>query len=140
MKTPFNGADLPFEQGIDLDYFHNLVHDLYDSSLTPFTEEEVLEVFDFYFSDYRVFRGRDHPRLGRENILKIIRKMHKDDFGNTYTVEDYVDGQSFKPRMIDKYFKTEFPNCDYNINHFFYGRIRSYRYQECLRDKEKEHG
>ena len=34
--------------------------------------------------------------------------------------EDYLD-------LIDLHFKTRYRNCDYNINHFFSGRIREMR-------------
>ena len=32
--------------------------------------------------------------------------------------------------MIDKHFRTRYRNCDYNINHFFSGRIRVLRFYE----------
>ena len=32
--------------------------------------------------------------------------------------------------MIDRHFRTRYRNCDYNINHFFSGRIRELRFYE----------
>lgn len=32
--------------------------------------------------------------------------------------------------MIDQHFATKYKNCDYNINHFFSGKVRELRFYE----------
>ena len=32
--------------------------------------------------------------------------------------------------IIEQHFKTQYYNCDYNINHFFSGKIRALRFYE----------
>lgn len=91
---------------------------------SPFTLEECLEVFHYFFRKYEDFTGKPHPPLKGEQIHRIMVKMpYLDDYP--------IEPESYKA-MIDKYFRTPFPDCDYRINHFFSGQIRRLRYyEEC---------
>ena len=91
-----------------------------------YTVGECLEVFRCYFQTYEDCIGRPHPPIRREQIRRIMEEMPctvMEDRGGSLeplAPEDYLD-------LIDLHFKTRYRNCDYNINHFFSGRIREMR-------------
>lgn len=95
--------------------------------------EEVLAVFRYYFQRYEEETGRPHPNICQEQIRRIIRLMpylSLDDVGAYHaTIEPEEYGY-----IIHQHFKTRYRHCDYNINHFFSGRIRELRwYETCYR-------
>lgn len=91
-----------------------------------YTQEQCLEVFRCYFQTYEDYIGRPHPPIRREQIERIMGEMPctvMEGRGGSLeplAPEDYLD-------LIDLHFKTRYRNCDYNINHFFSGRIREMR-------------
>lgn len=91
--------------------------------------EECLDVFRCYFQAYEDCLGRPHPPIRREQIARIMEEMPEvvmEDRGwiiNAISPEEY-------PPLIDRHFKTQYQDCDYNINHFFSGRIREIKYYE----------
>ena len=91
-----------------------------DLSLT-----ETLYIFEYYFNKYEQTFQLVHPNIRIPQIEKIINEM-------PYIVgikDIYVDSDIYET-LIDKHFKTQYRNCDYNINHFFSGDIRLMRYYE----------
>ena len=96
----------------------------YKRLLCSYTLDNVIAVIDYYFSSYRDQRGEPHPPLKIGQYMRIIDVMPTID-GMEVEPESY-------PALIDAYFKTYFPNCDYRINHFFSGRIREMRFYEEL--------
>lgn len=90
---------------------------------------DCLSIFECFFAIYALYRGSEHPSLRNDQIRRIISLMPRDNEGNAvFEPADYPD-------MIVRYFNTEFPHCDYRINHFFTGAIRSNRYYESLRGR-----
>lgn len=87
-----------------------------------FSIDEIMDVFDCYFMAYARAFLKTHPHLKLEQIERIIKKM------------PYIGGMVAEPYwycdLIDQHFKTGYGKCDYNINHFFSGRIRELRYYE----------
>ena len=62
-------------------------------------------------------------------IERIIREMpYIDETDKANSTMD-IDPDCYED-MIDKHFRTRYRNCDYNINHFFSGRIRVLRFYE----------
>ncbi len=108
---------------MDFDVFNELAAEAYPESC-PYTLEECLEIFRYFFQRYEQFSGQSHPMLKTDQINRIIRKM-------PFLNEIELDPDSY-PVMIDKYFHTAFLNCDYRINHFFSGKIRELRFYEEL--------
>ena len=96
-----------------------------ESSALSFNE--VLQVFHYYFETYELIFGIAHPMISIEQITRIIEKMPfiNEDCDIIMTPEDYQV-------IIDQHFITEYRDCDYNINHFFSGRIREMRCFETL--------
>lgn len=96
----------------------------------PFTLEEVVDIFVFYYEEYKKYMNTDHPILNDKNIKRIIRELPlcDDTSGNGY-IELFPD---LYPDMIKKHFKTKYQNCDYNILHFISGLIRALRYHETI--------
>ena len=91
-----------------------------------YTLEQCLDVFRCYFQTYEDYIGRAHPPIRREQITRIMQDMPctvMEDRGESLEPLDPEDYMS----LIDLHFKTRYLRCDYNINHFFSGRIREMR-------------
>ena len=93
----------------------------------PYSLDDVLSVFDYFFSQYELNMGVEHPPLKRQQIKKHILSMPfaDDGYGHFPDIapEQYQD-------IIEAYFDTRFKNCDYRIAHFFSGDIRILRLYE----------
>ena len=85
-----------------------------------------MKVFDAYFSCYHDFMGAEHPTPSYKQIAAIMEKMP--NVADEHTEFD-LEPEDYE-KMIPAYFLIDFPNCDYNISHFFAGNIRLYRYYE----------
>lgn len=92
-----------------------------------FSLDDCMTVFSLYFDVYRDFIGENHPIPSYKQIAAIMEKMPfvDEDRRIPLEVEQYEV-------LIPAYFLIDFPNCDYNISHFFSGRIRKNRYYETL--------
>lgn len=112
---------------IDLPRFENTVRKLYTAS--PFSVEEVIAIFEYYFLMYSMYRGEEHPPLRAGQVLDIMKRMPFVDVGGGADVELIPEQY---PGMIARYFNTRFPGCDYRINHFFSGRVREMRMWEGM--------
>lgn len=91
---------------------------------------EALDVFRCYFDAYRQYTGQEHPPLKVRQIANIISTM-------SFSIDEYYRLINYEPgdypALIEQHFKTPYRRCDYNINHFFSGRIRELRfYEACL--------
>lgn len=97
-------------------------------------------MFRCYFEAYEAFTGRIHPPIKASQIFRIMRDM---PFFDSESAREYdlfmkATGRiptpdifpSVYPYIIQLHFKTKYRNCDYNINHFFSGRIRELRCYE----------
>lgn len=101
-----------------------------DLSKPPFSLEEVLFVFAKYYNLYKKFRESDHPRISVGQIKRIIIAMPFVDDLNGNQLDLPAE---YYPEIILQHFWTKYSGgCDYNINHFFSGRIRYNRYMETL--------
>lgn len=113
----------------DFEKFARITASVYPVS--PYTLEEALSVFHYYFEKYEEYTGRPHPPIKASQIVRICQDMPFVDRG--YSGGLYVDIEpEAYPALIDRYFATKYRNCDRNINHFFSGRIRELRFYEEL--------
>lgn len=97
----------------------------------PYSLQECLGVFHCYLRTYEEYMGRPHPPIRREQIARIMQEMpwvHEEDRGN-YLSD--IEPEEY-PLLISLHFKTRYKRCDYNINHFFSGRIRELRLYENM--------
>lgn len=111
--------------------FEPLAAAAYEEADTPYTLEEALSVFRYFFQRFEAAQGTPHPPIRKQQIIRIMDAMpytKQVDRGNKIAK---INAESY-PALIDAYFKTDFPNCNYRINHFFSGRIRELRYFEKL--------
>lgn len=92
---------------------------------SAYSFEEVLRVFQYYFETYELIFGEAHPMISIDQIARVITKMPFISDDSIIAPEDYKI-------IIDQHFITNYQHCDYNINHFFSGRIREMRYFETL--------
>ncbi len=77
--------------------------------------------------------GHPHPPIRREQIARIMQEMPWIDeirkTSDSYIAD--IDPNTYK-YIIRLHFKTKYRRCDYNINHFFSGRIRELRLYEVI--------
>lgn len=95
-----------------------------------YTLDEVLFVFRAYFEQYEARTGHAHPPIKSSQIARIIDAMpylEAEDVG-AYSAD--VEAVHY-PDIITRHFKTQYRNCDWNINHFFTGCIRWLRAREA---------
>ena len=101
-----------------------------ENNTYPFKFEEVIDIFVFYYEEYKKHMNTDHPILSNKNIKKIIEELPLcDDTSSNDYIELFPD---LYPDMIKKHFETNYQNCDYNILHFISGSIRALRYYEVI--------
>lgn len=111
----------------DFDKFADITASVFPGG--PYTLDEALGVFRYYFEQYEARTGRPHPPICASQIVRIVRDMpwiEQADRGSAYAD---IPPESYPP-MIDQHFQTRYRRCDYNINHFFSGRIRELRFYE----------
>ena len=98
--------------------------------------EARIEVCRYYFQTYEDTLHRVHPNIRIGQIKRILEAMPYIEGGNTTYAEGSGKNGAFTvgdyKRLTDKHFQTEYHDCDYNINHFFSGDIRLYRYYETI--------
>ncbi len=125
-----NGAlSFPSEQAINWRSFKKLAIEAYGEVESDFALEKCLEIFKYFFTCYQRCTGKAHPPLKKEQIINIIEKMPY----ITSELHGWFDTEPENYKvLIDKYFETPFNNCDYRINHFFSGDIRTNRFYEEL--------
>lgn len=112
---------------------------------SAYSFDDVLHVFRFYFLTYELVMETAHPAISIAQIARIIEKMPylliKDDDPPADNPPYEGGGNDDEARwidlspeeyelMIDQHFVTNYARCDYNINHFFSGKIRDNRYYE----------
>jgi hypothetical protein len=99
--------------------------------MTEYSLDDVLTVFRYYFQKFEDTFKDIHPNIRVSQIEQLINKMpHIDRDGNSGAGGD-ISPEDYKA-IIDAHFKTQYRNCNYNINHFFSGDIRLLRYYENL--------
>ncbi|EJF39198.1 hypothetical protein HMPREF1141_0551 [Clostridium sp. MSTE9] len=113
----------------NFDVFSALATKAYQAADSPsYSLGEVISVFEYYFRKYEETFGKPHPHIRQEQIQRMIEDMPfvTGEYGNPIDIEP----EDYFP-MIDRHFQTQY-RCDYNINHFFSGDIRLYRYYEMM--------
>lgn len=99
---------------------------------SSYSLNEVLQVFRYYFETYELVFEEAHPMISINQIASIIDKMpFVLDEGEEASQMIDITPEDYKV-IIDQHFITNYLRCDYNINHFFSGRIREMRFFETL--------
>lgn len=91
--------------------------------------EGYLQVFHKYFDTYEECFRKAHPHISRANIRGLMDKMPYLTCESRYGTGEYLEPGDYEA-MIERYFEIDWPNSDYNINHFFSGQIREMRFYE----------
>lgn len=113
----------------DFEKFANIAASVYPQS--EYSLQDALRVFRYYFEQYEKHLGTPHPPIRASQIVRICQDMpyiSQEDRGGyceDVSPDDYC-------AIIDKHFSTHYRHCDYNINHFFSGRIRELRFYDEL--------
>lgn len=95
-----------------------------------YTLDEVLFVFRAYFVQYEARTGHAHPPIKSSQIARIIDAMPYLEAEDVGAYSANVEAVHY-PDIITRHFKTQYRNCDWNINHFFTGCIRWLRAREA---------
>ena len=113
----------------DFHRFSKIAASVYNTG-NPYSLEECLNVFRLYFQTYEEYMGHPHPPIRASQIARIMQDMPwmcEDNKGNL-CADIFPDIYKYVIRL---HFKTKYRRCDYNINHFFSGRIRELRLYEA---------
>lgn len=95
---------------------------------SDYSFEDVWGVLRYYAETYRLVFEKPLPAITVDHAADCIRAMPivEDDFGREkeLTPEDYR-------LIIDQHFATKYgPSCNYSLQHFFSGAIRTNRVHE----------
>ena len=111
----------------DFDTFERCAKLAHRESRTGYSFTEAIDVFRCYFETYEFLFDTAHPAISRQQIKSIIEKMSY--CGHEH---DHLEiSPDMYPALIRRHFETRYRNCDFNINHFFSGRIRLMRFWDC---------
>lgn len=112
----------------DFERFSKIAAGVYEED-NPYSLDECLGVFRYYFLFYELYMNRPHPPIRQEQIARIMRAMPfaYPDKSECHIVDFFP---AVYPYLIALHFKTRYRRCDYNINHFFSERIRELRMHE----------
>lgn len=116
----------------DFTRFSEVAASVYNEG-NPYPLEDVLEIFREYFREYELHMGHAHPAIRASQVARIVLDMPW-IFQNALSPQ-YADiaPDQYKA-IIRRHFETKYRRCDYNINHFFSGKIREMRfYEACYR-------
>ena len=95
---------------------------------SDYSFEDVWGVLQYFAETYRLIFEKPLPAINVDQAADCIRAMPsvEDCYGRTrdLTPEDYR-------LVIDQHFATKYgPSCNYSLQHFFSGAIRTHRVQE----------
>lgn len=114
----------------DFDKFANITARVFPDDV-GYSLGDALSVFKYYFERYEEHTGHPHPahpgRPDRADHPAMPWLCETSKFSSCVELEPFC-----YPPLIDKHFATKYRNCDYNINHFFSGKIRELRFYEEL--------
>lgn len=125
----------------DFDRFSKIAASVYNQ-VNPYSLEDCLMVFRLYFQTYEEYMGHPHPPICASQIARIMQDMpflERPDPAFMQWLKANLDysayaeiGPDMYQILVQLHFKTKYRHCDYNINHFFSGRIRELRLYEAI--------
>ena len=125
----------------DFHRFSRIAASVYNDN-NLYSLSDCLSVFKCYFETYEEFTGRVHPPIRASQIARIMQDMPYVDGEPSEELFDEIKKivPQWEPKpdiepdlyqlIIRRHFKTKYRSCDYNINHFFTGKIRELRIYE----------
>lgn len=112
----------------DFQRFSRIAASVYNQG-SRYTLDECLTVFRCYFETYEEYIKRAHPPIRAPQIARIMKDMPFVMEGSKECGLSDIHPATY-PYLIRLHFKTRYQRCDYNINHFFSGKIRELRLHE----------
>ena len=119
---------------MDMDIFRRMLSSVMRDMESIYTEDEAFSVFRYYFTAYKRTFGIDHPHIRKQQIERIVELMPywKEQNPNYSDGQDVLEPEEYQV-LIDCHFQTDYAGkINYNINHFFSGRIRELLYYKFL--------
>lgn len=72
------------------------------------------QLIEYYYRLYRRIFASDHPRLKAEQLERAYETIGA--VVEEFAITDFDEEQVYS--IVHQYFQTQFPNCDYRLNHF----------------------
>lgn len=118
----------------DFEKFARITASVYPPSV--YSVNDALGVFAYYFKRYEAYTGgKPHPPIKALQIVHICEEMpYLTQEGKAFCSAEISPW--LYPLIIDQHFETKYRGCDYNINHFFSGKIRALRLCEVCHNGE----
>lgn len=103
-----------------------------DRKEDPWSLGACIDIFRYFYKEYKQIFNQDHPYLSDKSIYKILKSFPYLDNSIDYKErQSDISPQEYYP-LIDAYFQQDFYDCNYSIAHFMSGVIRTLRYYEEL--------
>lgn len=102
--------------------------------------QEIKNIFSYFYKKYKTKTSKEHPGLSEKKIMYIIGLMPYFSIQTEENQGEFDINPGEYPQMIDLYFKCRSfqAECDYQILHFFSGKIRMMRNKELREIRENE--
>jgi hypothetical protein len=101
-------------------------HDVGDSINMSYDDVEY--IFNYYFNTFKKTFGKPHKNIKLATIKSIIEKLEYCEHSGRQGFFE-LDVETYEI-LIDRYFRTQYTDCDYSISHFMSGDIRANRFYE----------
>jgi hypothetical protein len=111
---------------MNLDIFRKQLIKAYNQAQCNYCIEDVFYICVTYFEYYAAYMKHTHPPIKTDRLIEIIDSM-------SICGDIDLDAEVYS-LLIERYFQTDFKNCDRNICHFFSGKIRELRYYELEKE------
>lgn len=92
------------------------------------TVKKVIHIVEYYYDAYENTFGATHPVISNKAMSGMLDRLIS---GSEKTSDYRLDTEVYET-LIDKHFRTQYKNCDYNICHFMTEEIRNNRFYETL--------
>lgn len=91
---------------------------------------DVIDSVEYYLHCYRRYMGKEHPNLKPEQWQRVIDNWFV-GYDEIYNRElDLSFDPEYMELVIEKHFRTQYRNCDYNILHFITNGVKVRRMYE----------
>lgn len=119
----------PFSYGILEKQIVKCLNELgYSETEDRETVKNVIHIVEYYYDAYENTFGETHPVISNKAMSGMLDRL----VSGSEKTSDYRFDTEVYEALIDKHFRTQYKNCDYNICHFMTEEIRNNRFYETL--------
>ena len=116
---------------------YNLISEL---NRNLFSLQDTKEIICYYFKKYKAETGIEHPEISGKQLMFIIENMPYFNHESKERKGQFDIRPGDYKELIDLYFKCRSfqTECNYQIAHFFSGKIRMMRSAELRKIRERD--